>query len=1244
MAETDVVNAGEGEGGVGDMRDGGGGSDGGGGGRDTVLRGLQRGRGWEGSEAFIQGLRAGDQVVRVNNMSVDQAVHREVTAMVQTNTSVILHIRSTGIIPLKDQSLPSCSAHESELEGYAPPPTHHHQPSHTHDSQARIYLSCTGKVGLGCSICKGPPEKPGIFVQSVRVGGVARNAGLRPGDQIIACNDVPFARLDFAEAVYVLKSSPRLTLDVIRGAGLELVAGESSGYNSSASSVAGDQTPPSSSSSDPRDSDHSVASRLNAVSRHLTIDRSRGWREIESEWAMAEAAEKRRQLQSSQKALKTRAQRDASHRISSINSRSLSNLSTAIRDEDNEEQRTAFREASFSPTYPASHHTSPLNHYNTKKHYTLHNKMHRPTLRSAKSTNDVSTEDTSHKIALVTSADPHVNNIVVSGGPKNEKDAVLRLDQLSSTSPSRSSTLSSGTSQVTVHSSSGSGSSPTQVTPSPGSALVERQLRELRREQQRLQEEANRLARERQKFEEEKRRGLERTQSDPLAPLVITCPSQALLPHHHHHHHHHHHLEPPPSPTSSISSGRHTTRVLIKSSPPPPPPRKNTTTLTSHHRGHSHPRQVSPPASPAHSSSSSSGVGSSCGSSAPPRRCKSIGSLSASSGESAVWEDTQTTPITTNPSYRSNMPPPTPPKPPAPPGTLLSSTNGAAPPPPPPPPPPPTSGPPKPNLAAALKIELEQRRVKEEQLGLNCDSSKGELLNQKIDALKKERSKTTNSQQDKLIEEIKSKHKKMFRNWESQDEETEDKQELSMPDPPKNISMPPDGKQQNEITPPRNFVLPSQNKQQTEQQNPIRNFVLPSQNKQQTEQQNPIRNFVLPSQNKQQTEQQNPIRNFVLPSQNKQQTEQQNPTRNFVLPSQNRQPSQSNPSRSFGATTPPQETVPFTSKIIKNSIANQKKEPPTPPIKRPLSASQSIATSTPSNVMQQVMAREAAATGNTNTITTINDVNNKTGIVTTTSKKLDPSPATTNTKVRSPVERQQWSERTGGDGNSTSSSTFVKPPLRPTVSSVTVMEFKPEDNITPKLQPPNTYFDMKKPASMNSGKPLVSISAYPSPNHRPAPVKMGFLPMPGNQQQVEVVNGLSGVDGTPTPSKASFQRELVSTLSRSNLGQHITSVKSSTESSSGTTNGTTQSFTTVQNNTISPKASLSNKYRGIGHGSTQVTIVTKGDSSGKENEAPESLPSGILKPTGPTAPQNKPLQKSISFGDVTTVGESDHRF
>lgn len=218
-------------------------------------------------------------------------------------------------------------------------------------------------------------------------------------------------------------------------------------------------------------------------------------------------------------------------------------------------------------------------------------------------------------------------------------------------------------------------------------------------------------------YQEEKRRGVERTQSAPLAPLVITCSGQALLPH----------QQPPPSPTSSIASGRHTTRVLIKSPPPPPPPRKNTTSLSSRSSFHPQQQQVSPPASPAHSSSSSSGVGSSCGSSAAPRRCKSIGSLSASSGESAVWEDslipTHPTLVNTHSGFRSSMPPPTPPKPPAHSAAPMSSTNspytlGGVPPPPPPPPPLPTSTA-KPSLAAALSKELERRSAQVSSASLN---------------------------------------------------------------------------------------------------------------------------------------------------------------------------------------------------------------------------------------------------------------------------------------------------------------------------------------------------------------------------------------------------------------------------------------------------------------------------------------------------------------------------------------------
>lgn len=107
----------------------------------------------------------------------------------------------------------------------------------------KVILSVAPRTKLGCGICKGPDWKPGIFVQFTKEGGVAREAGLRPGDQILSCNGREFADITFAEAVSIMKASHVLELVVRPGAGIEMFPGESSGYNSSASSVNGDQSP-----------------------------------------------------------------------------------------------------------------------------------------------------------------------------------------------------------------------------------------------------------------------------------------------------------------------------------------------------------------------------------------------------------------------------------------------------------------------------------------------------------------------------------------------------------------------------------------------------------------------------------------------------------------------------------------------------------------------------------------------------------------------------------------------------------------------------------------------------------------------------------------------------------------------------------------------------------------------------------------------------------------------------------------
>ena len=78
--------------------------------------------------------------------------------------------------------------------------------------------------GLGCIICKGPPDFPGIFVQKVKAQGLALEAGLEPGDQIVECNGLQFThKLTFQEAVVQMKSSPKLELIIQKGVGKALI-------------------------------------------------------------------------------------------------------------------------------------------------------------------------------------------------------------------------------------------------------------------------------------------------------------------------------------------------------------------------------------------------------------------------------------------------------------------------------------------------------------------------------------------------------------------------------------------------------------------------------------------------------------------------------------------------------------------------------------------------------------------------------------------------------------------------------------------------------------------------------------------------------------------------------------------------------------------------------------------------------------------------------------------------------------
>uniref|UniRef100_A0A182YIC5 PDZ domain-containing protein n=1 Tax=Anopheles stephensi TaxID=30069 RepID=A0A182YIC5_ANOST len=215
----------------------------------SIRGGLEYGTGFfvsaieRDSEADRQGLKVGDQIIRVNGYQVEDAVHRELAQFIANQDRLIMKVRGLGILPIKERAADPLTWHVVSF-------------GVSHDKQdtllleepcggrdLKVILSVAPRTKLGCGICKGPDWKPGIFVQFTKEGGVAREAGLRPGDQILSCNGHSFAEASFGEAVAVMKSSHVLELVVRPSAGLDLFPGESSGYNSSASSVNGDQSP-----------------------------------------------------------------------------------------------------------------------------------------------------------------------------------------------------------------------------------------------------------------------------------------------------------------------------------------------------------------------------------------------------------------------------------------------------------------------------------------------------------------------------------------------------------------------------------------------------------------------------------------------------------------------------------------------------------------------------------------------------------------------------------------------------------------------------------------------------------------------------------------------------------------------------------------------------------------------------------------------------------------------------------------
>ncbi|XP_040012563.1 whirlin isoform X2 [Xiphias gladius] len=183
-----------------------------------------------GSLAEKEGLRIGDQIMKVNDKVFDKVTHAEAVKVLKGSKKLCLSVRSVGRIPGGYVTNHVYTWVDPQGRSVSPPsdlPEHRSATLRRTDSQRRsnmqllqegdekkVNLVLDDGRSLGLMIRGGAEYALGIYITGVDQGSAAECGGLKVGDQILEVNGRSFLSIPHDEAVRVLKSSQHLMMTV----------------------------------------------------------------------------------------------------------------------------------------------------------------------------------------------------------------------------------------------------------------------------------------------------------------------------------------------------------------------------------------------------------------------------------------------------------------------------------------------------------------------------------------------------------------------------------------------------------------------------------------------------------------------------------------------------------------------------------------------------------------------------------------------------------------------------------------------------------------------------------------------------------------------------------------------------------------------------------------------------------------------------------------------------------------------